>query len=95
MRKDFQEKVVVRAKNYDVSRRWRLTHTDKRNASRMRNYHKTINSSNNFNKWTSEDEDIIMNSRLSDFEISKLINRSVQAIQVRRCKLMKLMEVNN
>lgn len=97
MRKDFQEKtsVSVENKHYMANKKWRLSHPSMRYAQTKRNRHKTINALNSYKKWTSEDENIIMTSRLTDTEISKLINRSVQAIQGKRHKLMKLMEVNN
>ena len=40
-------------------------------------------------KWTPEEDDLVLHSNLIDREISKLINHSVQAIQLRRSRLKK------
>ena len=39
--------------------------------------------------WTKEDDELIIAHSISDPELSKQINRSVGAIQARRCKLRK------
>lgn len=43
-------------------------------------------------KWSKQDEDQVLEHSISDRELSKLIGRSVRAIQQKRCKLKKLNE---
>lgn len=90
MRKDFQEVVVSTNKNIESNKRWRLAHPEKRNQYRKKNYHKTLNLvTSEKTRWTQEEINIIMTSRLSDFEIAKQFNRSAQAIQVKRSRILK------
>ncbi len=42
-----------------------------------------------YSKWTEEMDKIVLEHNITDTEISKLINKSVMAIQVRRCRLKK------
>lgn len=69
---------------------WRLQHPQKRNEWRKRNYSKTQNAKNNYKRWSPDEEELIINSNLTDFELSQQIGRSVQSIQVRRCKLLNI-----
>lgn len=41
-------------------------------------------------KWTEEKDKQVLEHKIIDRELSKLINKSVQAIQIRRCRLLKL-----
>lgn len=72
--------------------KYRLEHPQKRNEWRKRNYHKTINAKNKWKRWSQKEEELVLTSRLSDFELSQQLGRSVQAIQGRRCKLLKVCE---
>lgn len=60
-----------------------------RNAQRKRYYSKTLNISQGRRRWTKEEDNLVLNSSLTDTELSKLIQRSVRSIQVRRCRLKK------
>lgn len=43
----------------------------------------------NYSKWTEEMDKIVLEHKITDTEISKLISKSVMAIQVRRWRLKK------
>lgn len=49
---------------------WRLQHPQKRNEWRKRNYSKTQNAKNNYKRWSPDEEELIINSNLTDFELS-------------------------
>lgn len=72
--------------------KYRLEHPQKRNEWRKRNYHKTTNAKNTLKRWSQSDEELVLNSDLTDFELSQKIGRSVQAIQLKRYKLLKVSE---
>lgn len=40
--------------------------------------------------WTESEDKLVMKHDISDVELSALLERSVQAIQIRRCRLKKL-----
>ena len=69
---------------------WRLQHPQKRNEWRKRNYSKTQNAKNSYKRWSQDEEELIVNSNLTDFELSQQMGRSVQSIQVRRCRLINI-----
>lgn len=57
------------------------------NAQKKRYYNKT-----NFhcsNVWTAEQDKMVLEHLITDTELSKIIQHSVKAIQVRRCRLKK------
>lgn len=58
-----------------------------RNKQRRRNYARSANYSPN--EWTHEKDSMVLEHSISDRELSKIIHHSVQAIQVRRCRLKK------
>lgn len=58
-----------------------------RNEQRKKNYRKTaIYEPKN---WTIREDEMVLAHDITDFELSKKIHHSVQAIQQRRCKLKK------
>lgn len=69
---------------------WRLQHPQKRNEWRKRNYSKTQNAKNGYKRWSPDEEELVVNSNLTDFELAQQIGRSVQSIQVKRCKLVNI-----
>jgi hypothetical protein len=77
----------LRANQYKDKEKLRIT----RNAQRKRYYNKTTNIYKR-RKWTTEDIQLILNSNLTDMELSKLIERSVPSIQVKRNKIRKELE---
>ena len=58
-----------------------------RNAQRLRYYRKTQGYGRRL--WTSEEIDLVMTSSITDMDLSEVIKRSVQAIQVKRSMLKK------
>lgn len=46
-------------------------------------------------KWTADEESMILDSKLSDHQLSPILHRSVEAIQLKRCKLRKLLEASD
>ena len=78
------------AGSYAANKRWRLTHPAKRQAGKKRNYDlSATNNANNYQHYTTREDTLILTSRLTDRELHRVIGRSVQAIQIRRCKLKK------
>lgn len=75
--------------SYKHNKAWRLRNTDKRNAERKRNYHKHPGLYLAGAKWTVEDSDFVLAATAPDRALHVLLGRSVQAIQIRRCKLRK------
>lgn len=60
-----------------------------RNTQRKKNYAKSRkNATFSGRNWNIRDIEIILNSPLSDREISKMIGRSVQAIQIKRSRVL-------
>ena len=75
--------------SYESQKRWRLNNTEKRNAVRKRNYRSSAIGNINFKKnWDQEDDIKIIYSDLTDRQLHLEIGRSVQAIQMRRFKIM-------
>ena len=58
-----------------------------RNKQRQRNYARSANYGHN--EWTHEEDSMVLEHSISDRELSEIIHHSVQAIQVRRCRLKK------
>ena len=58
-----------------------------RNKQRRRNYARSANYIPS--EWTAKEDALVIEHSISDRELSVLIHHSVQAIQVRRCRLKK------
>lgn len=55
---------------------------------KIRNYAQTRkNAKNNYKHYTKDDIKLIMSRSMSDRELSKLIHRSVQSIQIKRSRV--------
>ena len=76
-------------KNYKHNKAWRIRHPDRRYAQKARYYRKhNINKSRSGHNWTRHEMVAITDSgRPGDVELSRLLSRSVEAIQVKRSKL--------
>lgn len=62
-----------------------------RNRQRKKNYGKSAALAINKSRpYTEEEKDLILEHAVSDFELAQMIGRSVQAIQIARCKLRKI-----
>lgn len=58
-----------------------------RNKQRKRNYSR---SAHYFpSEWTNQEDALVLEHSITDRELSELIHHSVQAIQIRRCRLKK------
>jgi hypothetical protein len=79
--------------HYKRNREWRLSHPEGRNLDRKRYYNKSSYAKNYYRRWVWEEIQLILYSRLTDSKLSKILGRSVQSIQIKRCKYNK--EVNN
>ena len=78
--------------SYLQNKRWRLTHPEKRHAQKKRNYAQTQGEKITRRKWTQhEDAQILVEGEMrpSDAMLAKTLGRTVQAIQLRRSKLLK------
>lgn len=77
--------------SYIENKRWRDSNRDQWNEGKKRNYAQgRENASNSKESWTSDDDSAICaENRPSDRELAKQLGRSVQAIQVRRTRLLK------
>lgn len=70
--------------------RWRKSNTTTRNRQRAANYSKgAAGAAHTYKRWTVVEEEIIMNSPLTDRDIGGQLGRTVGAIQNRRAKLQK------
>lgn len=58
-----------------------------RNGQRQRYYQKTAKYPKR--EWNPEEDEMVLNSSLKDTELSGILQRSVESIQVRRCRLQK------
>jgi len=75
--------------SYKHNKKWRLAHPKERNEERKKYYTQFRKHGRKLRRWSVEDSDLIIMSELPDRLLHKLLDRSVQAIQVKRCKLMK------
>lgn len=73
-----------KAKYRDIDK-WRNTCYKQR----RKYYSKTANAENSGQRWTVEEIDMVLQHNITDTEISEIIGRSVQSIQVMRSKLKK------
>lgn len=88
MRREFQEIKISNAKDIESKRKYRKTHRAKVHELSKRNFVLGRKYATKSGKaWTQEEENFIMTSKLTDREIAAKINRSVQAIQVRRSRI--------
>ena len=71
-----------RKKGYKNIEKWRETC----HKQRLKYYRKTACAENHRKHWTKEEIEIVMAHELPDHIISKIIGRSVEAIQVKRCQ---------
>lgn len=58
-----------------------------RNMARKKNYNSTIRLNNT--RFQPYEDELIIQHKMTDRELSQVINRSVESIQVRRCRLLK------
>lgn len=74
--------------SYESNRKWRLANPEKRYADKARYYTRMRKGATNTGRrWKGEDVELILNSPLTDRELSRQLGRSVEAIQVKRAKV--------
>lgn len=77
---------------------WVKQYKDKTKARNLRNVHRKRNYAKTqgypAREWTVTEMDLILNSDKSDRELSLTLNRSMQSIQIKRCRLKKKVEVS-
>lgn len=73
-------------KHYESNKKWRSNNKEKRSAQRKRYYNKTSFSEKSHKPWDEEEIEMVMEHAISDSELAKKICRSVQAIQLVRCR---------
>lgn len=66
---------------------WRRRNPEKWNESKKRYYQQTQDADNHKERWTEEEIDLIIKHEVRDMELSKILKRSVKAIQVMRSKV--------
>lgn len=79
------------AKNgYAAHKKWRKGHPETRNAGRKRHYEQSRpGARNSKERWTTEhDALIIADGRPSDRQLAAQLGRSMQAIQIRRMRIL-------
>lgn len=59
---------------------------EKRNLERKKYYDKTSFAPNHGNRWSNDEINMVLRHEMSDTELSKMLGRSVRAIQIMRCK---------
>lgn len=74
-----------RKNKYKNKEKWKETC----NSQRRKYYKKTAYAINHRKKWNEEEIKIIMEHKICDRDISKLLGRSMNAIQVKRAKEIK------
>jgi hypothetical protein len=75
---------------YKYNKAWRMAHPDKRRKESARYYAKhAINKKRKGFAWTTEEDKLVIEHSMPDTALSKIIERSVKAIQIRRCRLNK------
>ena len=75
--------------SYKYNKKWRLLHTKLRNEGRKRYYTQFRDNERSNHKWNFIEAGLILVPKLSDRFLHDVLGRSVQAIQVKRCELMK------
>ena len=67
---------------------------DLRNKFRKRNYNQTMNVPNAGKYWSKAEDDAVLARLVTDRMLSEQIGRSMQAIQNRRLRLIKMEDAN-
>lgn len=84
------EKEEKRLKHNEQCRAWRQAHPDKIKNWRSKNYEDTRQLAwNSRQVWNTRDNFLVLNYLGTDRELSALIGRSTQAIQIQRVKLKR------
>ena len=80
--------------SYENNKAWRHKHPSKRSVQRKRYYKKSQNAFMKGERWSDVDANFILTSEGPDSVMHTILERSVEAIQLKRCKLRKEGEEN-
>lgn len=73
----------------EARRRWKADNPQKHYEHTHRVYKETAFAPKHKDEWTQAEDDAVMARDMTDRVLSEKIGRSVQAIQIRRCRLRK------
>lgn len=74
---------------YEYNKTWRQRNPDKRYADKKNYYARGRDGDRNSgNRWTSAEMDLAMDHSISDRELAQKLGRSIQAVQVKRAKMV-------
>ena len=73
--------------SYEYNKRYRYSHPSKRADERKKYYDKYSDSPNSKKLWKEEELQMVLDHKVSDVELHKMLGRSVRAIQAMRTKL--------
>lgn len=80
---------------YKYNKIWRKNNPEKWAAIKQRYYSRSIkNAHNSYQPWSNQDINIILVKEHCDSVLSKIIGRSIKAIQVKRSNLLKEEVIN-
>ena len=75
---------ILRKSDYRDMEKYKKTKREQQ----KRYYHKTQDAPNKRKYWTDEETELVMKHEISDTELSKMLGRSVKAIQRRRHRFL-------
>ncbi len=81
---------MLRKSNYRDMEKYKKTKREQQ----KRYYHKTQDAPNKRKRWADEETELIIKHEISDTELSKLLKRSVKAIQLRRHRFRMENDIN-
>ena len=73
-------------KRYQYNKTWRKRHPDIRHAGKKRYYQKTQSADNSKKPYTKTEVLLILDHKVPDTELSYILGRPVEAIQMKRCR---------
>ena len=78
-----KEKIINKTRN------WIKNNQEKSYEYEKKYYNKTTNAKNRYLKWSKEEDNLVIKHNIPDRELSKILGRSMKAINVRRAKLKR------
>ena len=73
--------------SYEYNKRYRYSHHSKRAIERKEYYERHSDAPNSKKLWKEEELQMVLDNKVSDVELHKILGRSVRAIQAMRTKL--------
>lgn len=78
-----KEKIINKTRN------WIKNNQEKSYEYEKKYYNKTTNAKNRYSRWSKEEDNLVIKHNIPDRELSKILGRSMKAINVRRAKLKR------